>query len=305
MFQGIDGLNGSNQQPWGAVVTIGEKGPSGAPTNTDRFFIKKAQAETTEFRGRNALVRRNHPDFEKYNRLDDLRWRQTIRFNLVHSVHLRDGWASVEPCFQFQLKAQQLPRIQGHPKKVPTCVGDGIKARRYAGEKNGEHVFNDIDCPHRLCQFRQGSSPSCKPSSRFAFQLRWHDGSSLPTPLVKFVTHSWHNTNKAFIPFFNFLHEQAMALGATDYSLYGLPGVMTLGRKSMGNNRSVPVVSVSTDFPPGVTLQEFFLAQRTKLKELSGIVPLRQITDDSPQEQFIDAAEIEPGLPAVFDVRGE
>ena len=65
MFQGIKGLNGSNQQPWGAVITIGEKGPSGAPTNTDRFFIKKAQAETTEFRGRNALVRRNHPDFEK------------------------------------------------------------------------------------------------------------------------------------------------------------------------------------------------------------------------------------------------
>ena len=96
-----------------------------------------------------------------------------------------------------------------------------------------------------------------------------------------------------------------MALGATDYSLYGLPGVMTLGRKSMGNNRSVPVVSISTDFPPGVTLQEFFLAQRTKLKELNGIVPLRQITDDSAQEQFIDAAEIEPGLPAVFDLGGE
>ena len=50
MFQGIAGLDGANQQPWGAVITIGEKGPSGAPTNTDRFFIKKAQAETAEFR---------------------------------------------------------------------------------------------------------------------------------------------------------------------------------------------------------------------------------------------------------------
>ena len=128
MFQGIDGLNGSNQQPWGAVITIGEKGPSGAPTNTDRFFIKKAQAETAEFRGRSALVRKNHPDFVKFNTLDDLRWRQTIRFNLVHSVHLRDGWGSVEACFQFQLKAQTLPRIKGHPKRVPTCTGDGIRA---------------------------------------------------------------------------------------------------------------------------------------------------------------------------------
>ncbi len=81
-----------------------------------------------------------------------------------------------------------------------------------------------------------------------------------------------------------------------------LPGVMTLGKKSMGNNRSVPVVSVSTDFPPGVTLQEFFLAQRLKLRELSGVPELRRITDDSSAEQYIDAAEIEPGLPAVFDV---
>ena len=96
-FQGIAGLDGNGNQPWGAVVTIGEKGPSGAPTNTDRFFIKKPQAETTEFRGRSGLVRRNHPDFEKFNQFDDLRWRQTIRFNIVHAVHLRDEWASVEP----------------------------------------------------------------------------------------------------------------------------------------------------------------------------------------------------------------
>ena len=300
MFQGIDGLNGSNQQPWGAVITIGEKGPSGAPTNTDRCFIKKAQAETAEFRGRSALVRKNHPDFVKFNTLDDLRWRQTIRFNLVHSVHLRDGWGSVEACFQFQLKAQALPRIKGHPQRIPTCSGDGVRARRYTGERNGTHVFEDIQCPHRLCEFRQGPSPSCKPAARFAFQLRWHDGSNLPTPLVKFTTHSWHNTNKAFIPFFNHLHEQAIALGISDYTLYGLPGVMTLGRKSMGNNRSVPVVSVSTDFPPGVTLQEFFLAQRNKLRELGSVQPVKRIASDSPQEQFIDSADIEPGLPAVF-----
>ena len=117
---------------------------------------------------------------------------------------------------------------------------------------------------------------------------------------MKFTTHSWHNTNKALIPFFNHLHEQAIALGVSDYTLYGLPGVMTLGRKSMGNNRSVPVVSVSTDFPPGVTLQEFFLAQRNKLRELGSVVPVKQITSDSPQEQYIDSADIEPGLPAVF-----
>ena len=304
-FQGIAGLDGNGNQPWGAVVTIGEKGPSGAPTNTDRFFIKKPQAETTEFRGRSGLVRRNHPDFEKFNHLDDLRWRQTIRFNIVHAVHLREEWASVEPSFHFQLKAQTLPRHKGHPKKVPTCTGNGVRARRYVGEENGEHMFEDIACPHRLCQFRIGSSPSCKPSARFGFQLRWPDGSNLPTPLTKFVSHSWHNTNKAFIPFFQFLHEQAMSLGVEDYTLYGMPGVMVLGKKSMGNNRSVPVVSVSTDFPPGVTLQEFFLAQRVKLRELNGFTDARRITDDSSTEQYIDAAEIEPGLPGVFDMGGE
>ena len=65
------------------------------------------------------------------------------------------------------------------------------------------------------------------------------------------------------------------------------------------------MVSVSTDFPPGVTLQEFFLAQRVKLRELNGFTDARRITDDSSTEQYIDAAEIEPGLPAVFDVGGE
>ena len=100
-FQGIAGLDGNGNQPWGAVITIGEKGPSGAPTNTDRFFIKKPQAETAEFRGRSALVRRNHPDFEKFNRLDDVRWRQTrrmmsmclrtllVRIGCVSSVRVR------------------------------------------------------------------------------------------------------------------------------------------------------------------------------------------------------------------------
>tara|TARA_R110001592_G_scaffold252116_1_gene514841 strand:- start:1276 stop:1503 length:228 start_codon:yes stop_codon:yes gene_type:complete len=64
------------------------------------------------------------------------------------------------------------------------------------------------------------------------------------------------------MPFFAGLHKQAIALGLQNYTLYGLPAVIKLGKRIAGRGNVVPAVSVATDFPPGMTLQSFFLQQK-------------------------------------------
>tara|TARA_R110000824_G_scaffold36410_8_gene113283 strand:+ start:6612 stop:7457 length:846 start_codon:yes stop_codon:yes gene_type:complete len=264
-FQGIDGLGknaGSGRnQAWGAVVTIGEKDSKrGNPTATDKFFIKKPQAVTKKINGRSTLIRENDPDFVRYNDSQNPSLRQTIRFNIVHPIHLRDGWQGVADAFHFQLKAFQIPGTPVHEKSIPACVGDGKKARRWDGKE-----FKDIDCPNHLCKFREGRPSPCKPFARLAFQLRWDQNQPwgvLPTPLTKFETKSWYNIDRVLMPFFAGLHKQAIALGLQNYTLYGLPAVIKLGKRIAGRGNVVPAVSVATDFPPGMTLQSFFLQQK-------------------------------------------
>ena len=268
-FQGIDGLTGHGEgrkQAIGAVVTIGTRHPEkGFPTDQGQFYIKKPQAITNQNGGRSFLYREPDPDFWRFNQSDKPELRQTIRFHIVHPINLSNGWESIIDAFQFNLKAYQIPGIKLHEKKFPTCVGNGIKATRWNGSE-----FMDIKCPNNLCQFRQGKTKTCKPYARFTFQIRWpeHEAwSVLPTPLVKFETHSWHNIDKVLMPFFAGLHKQAQALGLNNYSLYGLPGVLKLGKRVAGTGKVVPSISIATDFQNGMTLQGFLLNQRQQLIE--------------------------------------
>ena len=120
MFQGIKGLDGhghGRKQAWGAVPTIGQKDPKkGFPTNTDKFFIKKPQAISKKIGSRTTLYRENDPEFAKFNLSDTQKLRQTIRFYIIHPVHMREGWSSMLDAFQFNLKAYQLPKTPSHPR---------------------------------------------------------------------------------------------------------------------------------------------------------------------------------------------
>ena len=102
----IAGVTG--RVPVGAVLTIGTKGPSGAPTDRDRFYIKVPDSTEGE--------RACHPSFGPYNTARCagcvkegkterncprcVSMRQTLRCVLVH--------ASPEDCFEWNRKAQKI-----------------------------------------------------------------------------------------------------------------------------------------------------------------------------------------------------
>lgn len=153
-----------------------------------------------------------------------------------------------------------------HPMKLPFCVGDGERARRYRGNVKGEHVFDDIACPNDRCEFRiaprtqRGLGPTpCKPWGRLLFRIVWKPGVNMPSLLLKWSNASW-NSCKSVVGFFELLHQQAsMVLGnGRDYTLAGFTFDLTLGEKANKERRSrFPVVSISPTIDP----VEFFAAQ--------------------------------------------
>ena len=268
--QGIDGLEGhaeGRKQAHGAVLTIGTRHPErGHPIDQGRFWIKQTQAVKVEHGGKSFLTREPDPAFSRYNLSDKDELRKVIRFHLIHPVNLNNGWNSVIDTFQFSLKAYQIPGIPMHENKFPTCVGNGKLATRWDGKE-----FKEINCPNALCKYRQGKIKACKPYARFTFQLRWPENeawSILPTPLVKFETHSWYNIDQIMMPWFMGLHKQAQALGIKNYNLYGIPGIIKLGKRVAGAGKVVPSISISTDFTNGQTLQSFLISKHQQQKQI-------------------------------------
>jgi len=279
-YDHIEGLEG--RVPVGAVLTVGTKGPSGAPTHNDRFYFKTPYQEAQGNRP-------PHPDFAAWNGADASK-RVSVRGHLVHS--------SREECFEHSLKAQVLPGRPGHPNKLPHCVGDGRRATRLAlvGQ---EWQSREIDCPNDLCEFRQGDKRACKPSARFYFMTRWNQDPTTPSMLVKLTTGSW-NSAANLLGFFDDLDNQRRALGLEGVSLYGLPFVLSLVRKTKPSAKTAfPVLTIS----PLVDIVEFFAKQRGKLIE-AGQLP-RQLSaagpssphESSPEEVALDLATINPGVP--------
>lgn len=271
LHEGIEGLNG--REPVDAVLTIGEKGPRGNPTNTDRFFIKSPHEEKRGEIG----VRPPHPSFGSFNGAA-VEHRQSIRGVLVH--------AEQADCFSYRLTMPKAPkggRWSNHPNGMPFCTGDGKRATRlYAIGTNGQpDDWREIECPNKACEFRLGDSKLCKPFGRLYFRPVWSEKSSLPTPLMKFETHAW-NTVANMLGFFEYVEGVAKGLGLPGYTLFGMPFTLTLHRKTKpSQQRSFPVVKMAPAFDP-VT---FFMAQRKNI-ELAGGRPMLQLVGArSPEEQ--------------------
>lgn len=274
-YDGIEGLQ--PRLPLGAALTIGVKGPSGAPTQTDRFhFVSPHDSMEGKHRVRPLL-----PQFSAFNGADASK-RQMIRANLIHSTRAE--------AFAYHLRAQQLGgKWPNHPQKRPACTGDGHKATRFYGETPDD--FREIDCPNELCEFRQGNVKACKPFGQLLFRPRWADGSTLPTPLTKLTTGSWYSV-AALLGFFDHVEDQARQLGIEAYSLYGLPFSIQLTFKSKPQaQQRFPVLA----FSPEVDLVQFFLAQREQLDRIGGHAPLAlpavALTDDEMRSAEVLASD--------------
>ena len=279
----IAGLVGPD--PVGAVLTIGTKAANGAPTERDRFYLKSVFAQDVG----GVLRKEPHPAFASFNSADPSK-RKTIRGVIVHS--------SREDCFSYGLAAFKIKGMASHPKKIPTCCGNGVEATRYFGKlADGGDDFRTIVCANDLCPQRIGKIKECAPAMRFLFRINWNEGVTLPRILVRFVSKSW-NTAKNFVGFMDYVDEQARAFGLTDYSLFGLPFVMTLTEKTNPEEKSrFPVVTITPEFD----LQEFLVWQRKQLESFGGKLALPAGLSDpensAPEIIAADFADIVPGLP--------
>ena len=266
---GIKDLVG--REPIAAALAVGIKGPSGAPTERDRFHILRSHAQTANFGNRTGLVREPHPSFNPFNAAQPGD-RQTVKARLAH--------ATIDECWTYKLKAQVLPGIS-HPRKAPACVGDGEHAQRYDVDR-GDYV--DIACPHDKCSHRQatGRPAACKPWMRFLarFDFPRNDaGKGLPNVLMKYESGSW-NTVKAFLGFFDAFRRACVNLDVDPDSvpLFGLPVVLQLQeRTDPSMKRRFPVVTIAVSGDDDIIA--WILLQRSRLDELKRLPSPARIID--------------------------
>lgn len=265
------------------MLRIGHKGPSGAPVETDRFEIcsPKEDAATGE--------RPLHSAFERYNSLAPER-RRAIRGNFIHRAEAS--------AFQYHLAAQTLKannqdeRWATPPNRRPACTGDGKRATRYYGKK-GDDDWREITSCGERCEF---FGNRCKPFGRLYFRPRWPDDERWgPSCLMKLTTRSWFSLS-SFQGFFDFFRDQCSALGIGGASIYALPFLLELGRKTQPKKkRSFPVLTLS---PDGDILE--FVAHQRSLLEGAGSETLRIAgAEDLEEQDAIDAdyRDVTPRMP--------
>lgn len=222
---GIAGLKG--REPVGAVVSIGVKGPRGAPIEKDRLHILEPSAGPDDRRA-------HHPRFARFNAAP-AEHRRSLMCQLVH--------AERSQCFEHQYRCQSAKGQPSHPGRAPFCTGNGERATRYVGSDDAGHHFEEIPCPAERCEFRVGDRAACKPWMRLLFRVTWNTP-DLPTLLVKYTSGGW-NTIRNCVGFFDQVEAQGLALGLTQPNLMGLRFTMQLSEKTSKVRKSrFPVVTL-------------------------------------------------------------
>ncbi len=259
---------------------MGRKGDRGFPIDRDAWHVMTANAVEDR--------RDLHPMFGAFNGIPKDKRPKTVRGVIVHATEAE--------CCELGLmnytnvlaaKGQQTP-----PGRRPFCRGDGIRAERWNGKAGDGAEWNEMPCPHDKCEFRQvhGKTIPCKPFVRLLFRISWPEETQaaleakgkpmLPEVPVRFASGSW-NTAANVRGFFDSVHRQANGLGLSDYTLFGLPFLLTLGEKTSREHKSrFPVVSMA---PAGLDPVQFFLQQMRARAALSAQPRPPALTDESEQ----------------------
>ena len=273
IYTDIAGMSG--REPVGAVLTIGTRKGTAAPTDRDRFYWKLPKVDASK-------TRPDHPSFSAYNTAPPER-RKVLNAVVVHA-RLEDWCTS--SLIHYAQKGDPTPNAR------PWCTGDGRRATRWDRTAG---AYKDIPCPHDRCEYRQGATAACKPILRVLFQPAWprtEDGRSLPSPLTELDSHSWHSTAN-MVGMIRHVQEQARQLGIEDgaWSWYGFPFAIQLTEQTSREKQSrFPVLR----FSPSVGVQDFLLAQAARRDELAAAY--RPAAALSAPETVIDVAEVVAGL---------
>lgn len=276
-FNGIDGVTGSD--PFFNVLSVGVKDDRGYPVQNDRFHIVVPH----EVDGRRIY----DPAFEKFNNAKPEQ-RMAMKGVLVHST--------MKECYNWYRMAMVSFKNKMHKDRRPFCQGDGTSALRWM-ENEGQHVFKKIACPNFNCEYHLSDPQLCKPFIRYYFRLVWSKGSpfeGLPTPIVKYVSRSWHTTSNFYGSekeeskiirkgFLGLVLNIANQFQMED-QLFALPFTMKIvPRKKRSKGLVFPTVHII----PDIDLPTFFLARRREFAELK--VPVARISALSPSENTEDA----------------
>lgn len=290
-----DGRDITGRESPGVVLAVGRKGSTGAPAEKDRFHLMSPIAREATFESRSGgykgLIRDGHPSFSAFNAVEDPSKRQTIRGQIAH--------LTIGDCWEYRYQAQ---KIQGAevPHKAPSCMGNGIDARRWNKSRDD---YEPILCPGERCPYRKDAGPKdpspCKPFARLLFRLRWpadDKGRKLPEVLALYTTRSW-NTISSIKGFFDAFESQARMLGIEDPSPFGLCFMLHLGEKTFPNRQArAPVVTMAPDGTDAIGLLmsqgQTFAAIRDNYR------PPLALTD-SEMERAVTAQHIDTEGPAI------
>lgn len=278
--RGIAGLVG--REPIACVLTVGIKGPSGAPTEKDRFHILETSSVQREYSKRDGGTykspsRDRHPLFAAFNGAPPER-RRTVPARLAH--------VTVAEMFEYRRQCQSAPTLAAHQKKAPACIGDGVVAKRWTGAD-----YVTIPCPGEKCEFSQAGTkngkptkPPCGPWMRFVARFDWPrtDGKGLPNLPFKLTSGSW-NTTREFLGFFDAFRAACRGFGVdpADVPLFGMPVQLSLSERTNAEQQSrYPVVSVTmagdADLIAWIGAQ---LERRQSIKQLAAAAPVLALTD--------------------------
>lgn len=265
-YSGILDMRG--QLSVGCALTVGVKhAQKGYPIEKDRFHIVWPEENDQERRP-------YHPRFEPFNTAPP-EARRAVFGTIMHATRAE--------CFDHSLWAQAPKGEQMPPSRRPFCRGNGEVALRFQGIRDGEEVFEEIECPNDRCRFRQPverGKPGCGPHMRFLFMLQWSERSPLPSMLCKFTSGGWNTTNR-FKGFFKQVEAIAAAYGLQpdQVNWTGLRFVLQLSERTNKEKRSrYPVVSITAID----NIADFLQRQSQRALQIGGQRPVA-LLDDSQQ----------------------
>ncbi len=286
--------------PIGAVLTVGRRRPgsSGAPVDTDRFWIVQPRPTDEQFnRGAGgkytAKYRPLHPAFAAWN-VEDGGGRKLPRNQIDCMIVTSDR----DDCFRQHFRCQSLAdgpqpgevpgggSWEAPPNYAPACTGDGCHASRFQGIADGKPAYARIRCRGELCAFRQKPDPRCKRYTELIFQPAWPDDASglLPVMLMKWTSQGEASASAA-AGLFEHTERVAASAGVTVRSWFGFRFRLSV---SMATNperrRRWPVVTATP-------LDDFagWLVSQRQMLQAAGAQPIA-LPPATAEEEDMEAA---------------
>ena len=216
-YSGIKGITG--RMVAGAKLSVGKKlQQRGFPKEKDRFHILMPRAGHGGFRD-------VHPAFGWFNGAAPEKRR------VVYGAFVGGSWDDGSLHHYNMTDVRRLSNLPRQPRGRSWCMGNGVSATRYHGEK-GSDDFRTIRCMGERCQFRNMPGKPCKAQTLIYFRPVWPkvvlEAATPPPPLLFRFDSGSVITMSTFQGVIDEMDKAAKSLGLDQYTPSGLPLVFTM-----------------------------------------------------------------------------